>query len=294
MTPLPYLLVVISATTHATWNFLAKRSGGSQMFLGLSKAAEAILLLPFFVFFAIQQRAPLDEPFTWVLFGVGAFFTTMNYIFLGRAYARGSLSTVYPVARSSALIFLPALAYMFIGERIDWIGGSAIALIILGIFTLQLDRFGWREVAGIAQQLRHPAMLYALVAGFAVACYSLWDKNALRYLPTFIYFYGYTALAAMAYFALLRMRFSWEALRGEIAGQGRLIVVVGMLNTFTYLLVLAALAVSKASYVVALRQLSIGIGAVMGWRWLGEPSPLPKRVGLAMLVAGCLLVSAAR
>ncbi len=291
---IPYLLVVISATTHATWNFLAKRAGGSQTFLGLSKAAEAAALLPAFVFFSIRLRAPLAEPWTWILFGVGAVFTTLNYIFLGRAYARGSLSTVYPVARSSALVLLPALAYFFMQERIDWIGSAAIGLIILGIFVLQLDAFTREEMAHIFRQLRHPAMLYALLAGIAVACYSLWDKYAVRFLPTFIYFYGYTALAALAYFTLLRTRHPWETLRDELRSHGRLIVLVGLLNTFTYLLVLTALAVSKASYVVALRQLSIGVGAIMGWRWLGEPSPLPKRVGLAMLVAGCLMVSLAR
>lgn len=290
---IPYLLVVISATTHATWNLMAKRAGGSQIFLGLSKAAEAVLLLPVFIVIVVLRGTPV-VPYWW-LFAVGAVFTTLNYFFLGKAYSTGgSLSTVYPVARSSALMLLPLLAYAFIGERIDWIGGAAIVSIIAGIVVIQLDSFRRGDLAGWADSLRHPSMVFALLAGMAVASYSLWDKYALRSLPPFIYFYGYTALAALAYLVMIRSQTSWAAMRAELSARGRTIVAVGMLNTFTYLLVLFALQTSKASYVVALRQLSIGFGALMGWTLLHEPSPLPKRIGLALLLAGCVLVSFAR
>jgi uncharacterized membrane protein len=93
---------------------------------------------------------------------------------------------------------------------------------------------------------------------------------------------------------MLRSQHSWQAIFREFRAHRWLIPAVGMLNTFTYMLVLTALAVSKASYVVALRQLSIGIGALMGWTLLREPSPLPRRVGLVLLIVGCLLVSFAR
>ena len=42
------LLVILSATTHAYWNFLLKRSGGTQLFVGLSKVGEVVMFAPFF------------------------------------------------------------------------------------------------------------------------------------------------------------------------------------------------------------------------------------------------------
>ena len=60
------------------------------------------------------------------------------------------------------------------------------------------------------------------------------------------------------------------------------------------LLILFSLRTGKSSYVIALRQLSIVFGVLLGWRVLQEALPRPKVVGVALLVAGCLLVSMAR
>jgi uncharacterized membrane protein len=269
---IPYLLIVISAITHATWNLIAKRAGGSQIFLGLSKLSEGIILAP-----------------------AVALFTTLNYFFLGKAYSSGgNLSVVYPVARSSALTLVPLMASSIFHEHISTLGGAAIVLIISGLFFMQITTFARRDVQNVLRGFRHPSMIFALLAGLMVASYSLWDKHAIQFLPTFIYFYGYTLISGLAYLVMLRTQHSWRAIRDEFTTHRWLIPAVGILNTFTYMLVLTALAVSKASYVVALRQLSIGIGAIMGWLLLKEPSPLPQRIGLAMLVIGCLLVSLAR
>jgi uncharacterized membrane protein len=293
MALVPYILILISAITHATWNLIARRAGGSQIFLGLSKLSEGILLAPVIAIVLIRNPAPVGQ--YWYLFVIGALFTTLNYIFLGKAYSTGgNLSVVYPVARSSALMFVPFMAALFLGESINWLGALSIALIILGLFTIQLDGFQRDDLHQFTTSLRHPSMGFALLAGIAVACYSLWDKHALSYLPAFVYFYGYTLLAGLAYLVMLRSQHSWQAIAAEFRAHRWLIPAVGVLNTFTYMLVLTALAVSKASYVVALRQFSIGIGALMGWTLLHEPSPLPKRIGLALLVIGCLLVSFAR
>ncbi len=40
---IPYTLVLISAFTHAYWNFILKRAKGTQVFIGLSKVAEIVL-----------------------------------------------------------------------------------------------------------------------------------------------------------------------------------------------------------------------------------------------------------
>lgn len=293
MDALPYLLIVISAITHATWNLVAKQAGGSQIFLGLSKLSEGIVLAP--VVIVVLMLSPVPVGRFWYLFVIGAIFTTLNYFFLGKAYSSGgNLSVVYPVARSSALTLVPLMASAVFGEHISYLGGAAIVLIISGLFLMQIASFARNDVQNVLRGFRHPSMIFALLAGLMVASYSLWDKHAIQFLPTFIYFYGYTLLAGLAYLMMLRAQNSWQAIRAEFAAHRWVIVGVGLLNTFTYMLVLTALAVSKASYVVALRQLSIGIGALMGWLLLKEASPLPQRIGLAVLVIGCLLVSLAR
>jgi len=69
---------------------------------------------------------------------------------------------------------------------------------------------------------------------------------------------------------------------------------VGFLNITSYLLVLVALRTGTSSYVIALRQLSIAFGVLLGWWLLREQVSAPKRVGVALIVVGCLVVGVAR
>jgi uncharacterized membrane protein len=288
----PYILVAVSAFTHAYWNFLLKKAGGSQVFIGLSKLSEIILFgIPFFIFAAKYSETILRY---WPLAVIGALFVLLNYLFLGQAYRAGDLSLVYPISRAGALLFLPVLAYAFINERLDLVGAFSILLIITGIFVLQLQSFHFPEILQGLTHLRSKANLFALLAAFTVACYTLWDKNALLFLPAFIYFYLYTTLAGIIYGLYIFVQYPRPAIHEEWAAHKYEILQVGFFNTLTYLLVLFALQSGKASYVIAVRQLSIVIGVLLGWKFLQETLPLPKQVGVMLLLVGCIIVGIAR
>jgi uncharacterized membrane protein len=286
------LLVVLSATTHAYWNFLLKRSGGTQLFVGLSKVGEVVMFAPFFLALVAPTIGRLDGLF--MLAVVGAAFVLVNYVCLAWAYKHGDLSFVYPLARGSILLFLPFLAFVTVGERVSALGVAALALIVCGIVALQLPSLQWRALASLGSRLRSPATSFALLAAFAAACYTLWDKHAVQRVPAFAYIYLYTAITAIAYGAFIWRRYP----RAEVAEQWRLhrwpILQVGFFNITSYLLVLIALRTGTSSYVIALRQLSIAFGVLLGWSLLREQVHLPKRVGVALIVLGCLMVGIAR
>jgi uncharacterized membrane protein len=286
------LLVVLSATTHAYWNFLLKRSGGTQLFVGLSKVGEVVMFGPFFLALVAPKIAQLDGLFS--LSVVGAAFVLVNYVCLAWAYKHGDLSFVYPLARGSILLFLPFLAFATVGERVSTVGALALALIVCGIVALQLPSLQWRALATLGTRLRSPATTFALLAAFAAACYTLWDKHAVQRVPAFAYIYLYTTITAAAYGTFIWRRYP----RAEVAEQWRVhrwpILQVGFFNITSYLLVLLALRTGTSSYVIALRQLSIAFGVLLGWRLLREQISVPKRVGVALIVVGCLVVGVAR
>jgi len=286
------LLVVLSATTHAYWNFLLKRSGGTQLFVGLSKVGEVVMFAPFFLALVAPKIAQLDGLFSLAV--VGAAFVLVNYVCLAWAYTHGDLSFVYPLARGSILLFLPFLAFVTLGERVSPLGAFALALIVCGIVALQLPSLEWRALSSLGHMLRSPATSFALLAAFAAACYTLWDKHAVQRVPAFAYIYLYTAITAVAYGAFIWRRYP----AAEVAEQWRAhrwpILQVGFLNITSYLLVLVALRTGTSSYVIALRQLSIAFGVLLGWWLLREQVSGPKRVGVALIVVGCLVVGVAR
>jgi uncharacterized membrane protein len=292
MTATAVFLVVFSAGTHAYWNFLLKRSGGTQLFVGLSKVGEVVMFAPLFLVLVAPKIGLYDGLF--FLAAVGASFVLANYVFLALAYSHGDLSFVYPVARGSILLFLPLLAYVTVGERISVIGAAAMGLIVFGIIALQLRTLEWRALASLGAQLRSPATTFALLAALGAACYTIWDKRAVQRVPAFAYIYLYTALTAVAYAAFIWRRYPRVQIASEWRANRWSILQVGFFNITSYLLVLFALRTGTSSYVIALRQLSIAVGVTLGVLFLREEISTPKRLGVALIVTGCIVVGVAR
>ncbi len=285
---LPYLLVLVSSITHGVWNFLAKRADNKDIFIGLSKLSEAALFLIPFLSLLVTIGVELN---VWLLFVVvAALFVFLNYFFLSQAYKRIDLSVAYPIARSSTL-FLPILGYIFLDERLDTIGILSVALITIAVIGMQLDGFSRADFAALGKNLMRPGIVFALLAAFTVAAYTVWDKVAVSQIHPFLYFYSYTALVSLYYAVFLSTKFSREQIQHEWRTHSRSIVAVAALNTFTYLLVLVALGLSKATYVGALRQLSLVVAVFLGWRLLKEPLPAPRIVSVVLLVIGSGLIA---
>ena len=187
---------------------------------------------------------------------------------------------IYPVVRGGMLIFLPPLAYFTLGERLHATGWVAIAAIVVGIGMLQF----WKH--HVRHALFTPAIALALAAGFVAAGYTIWDKRAVQIMEPVTYFGAYTLILGFAYAPFLGLTASKLPWRNEWWN----IVQIGVFNSGSYLLALAALKSGGASHVIAVRQLSIAIGALFGWRWLGESLPAPRIVGVILVVCGCVLM----
>jgi drug/metabolite transporter (DMT)-like permease len=281
-------IVVASTFTHAYWNFLLKRAGGAATFIALSKVAEVVCFAPIFLWLGTRTH---DWSFGVVgLIGVGAALVLFNYGALGKAYAAGDLSFVYPISRAAILLFLPALGFAVFRERLTIVGWLSVACIVVGIALLQLPAFTMNAVRSSAARLNNESVAYSLGAALSAAIYTVWDKHAVQTVTPFLYFYGYTLLVAVLYSAFVWRRAQSAEIARVWSAHRSSIVQVGIFNTVTYLLVLFALRSGTSSYVVALRQLSIVWGALLGNFLLGEALPTPRRVGLATLVIGCVLV----
>jgi drug/metabolite transporter (DMT)-like permease len=292
MPPYTVGIVVVSTFTHAYWNFLLKRAGGSNAFIALSKVAEAVCFAPVFLWLALRSNEwPSHAP---MLMAVGAVLVLFNYAALARAYSTGDLSFVYPISRAGILLFLPTLGFIVFRERLTTTGWISVTYVVVGIALLQLPSFNGRASRSVLSRISRVSVGYSLAAAFFAAVYTVWDKRAVQTVAPFLYFYGYTVLVALVYFALVWRRARSAELRSVWMTHRSSIIQVGVLNTVTYLLVLFALRSGTSSYVIALRQLSIVWGALLGYFALGESLSAPKKAGLATLVAGCVLVAFAK
>ena len=289
----PYLLVLLAAVLHAYWNFLLKRAGGGQLFVGLTKVAEVALFAPVFAVIGVREATSHGIQL-WPLAVVGAALTLANYVLLAKAYEHADLSFVYPVSRGAILIFVPVLGFVVFRERLNASGFIAVAAILFGIVVMQLRRRTTLEKSIGPPNVSGLAILLAILAAAAAAGYTIWDKRAVRLISPFTYFYTYTTLVGAAYGTYLVRAHGAEAIREEWQRNAWAIVQVGAFNTIAYVLVLFALRDGVTSYVVAVRQLSVAFGALLGWWLLGERIDRAKGIGIALIVAGAVLVALTR
>ena len=274
MSPLAIVLILAATLSHASWNFLTKRSRDRLAFLWWTGVAGSVLFLPVVVWVAppwtlaaerLGGRDRRRRHSRGLLRGAG-----------GSVYARGDLSLVYPLARGTAPLLVPPLAVLFLGERPSPVGWAGIAIIGLGIYVLHLPGF---DAARRARPAPRPPV---------GACRLRSSSPDASPRPTPWSTPGTSGVACRrSSTPTSRSRWrpscsprSWarrpESLIAERRTGGRAIVMVGILMTGGYLLVLRALRLAPVSYVAPARELSIVIGTVLGLVLLREPAPAPR------------------
>jgi drug/metabolite transporter (DMT)-like permease len=134
-------------------------------------------------------------------------------------------------------------------------------------------------------------LVWPIVTGLTIATYSLVDKAGVARLDPVPYMLLLEGGCAALGLPLLRLRGS--AVRGELS-RWPTIVLAAVMSTLAYTLVLFAFRLSKTGYVVAARELSIVLSAVIGSLWLHEGPLGPRLVGATIVLAGVACIALAR
>jgi drug/metabolite transporter (DMT)-like permease len=280
------VLVVCAAGLHAGWNAIAKRGGDPVVFLWLATVASTSVLLPIgLVYFALYGLPAAAVPFVIATIVLHAVY----FYALGRSYAAGAYSLVYPVARGLGVALVPVVAWLLLEERLSPLGTAGIVLVVAGIATLHLLPGGEASPATAGGVGR--ALLWPVLTGLTIAGYSLVDKAGvarLNPLPYMLLLEGGCALLGLPLLGVRR-----AAVRRELVGW-RGIVLAAVMSSLAYTLVLFAFQLSKTAYVVASRELSIVLSAVIGSLWLREGRLGPRLTGAAIVLAGVACIALAR
>ncbi|MDR5900390.1 EamA family transporter [Halomonas vilamensis] len=295
MSPAALTLIVISVCLHAGWNVLGKRRAPSLAFFSLSIAAGGITLSP------LLFIGPSATGLTGAFWGWLAASGLCQMLYMGGlawAYARGEVSVLYPIARALPVVMVPIVSILLLGrEGVAFGDIVGMLLIVIGALCLPLSDPAARRLSTYFS----PALGFALLAATSTMGYSLIDHQALLLMQQS----GYSALIAGAQFMVLQALVTvlWAlplvlilpSERHRLASlwqtERPLMLWTGLMITATYGFVLVALALSdEVSYVVALRQLSIPLGALIGILWLKERLSAFKALGLIVMLTGLWVV----
>jgi drug/metabolite transporter (DMT)-like permease len=277
-------LVLSAAVIHATWNAMAKGARDPMAMLWWAGVLSSLALAPPSLYVLARDGfSPRALPFVVAT----VILHSMYFFSLGKAYQTGDFSVVYPMARGMGVALVPVGAYYFFDERLSRIGILGIALIAAGIFALHWRRGAWSEEA-----LLRPGTGWAIATGLCIACYSLVDKVGVSHINPLPYLWAMMLGSCVSLLPAVRAR------PGSMAREWRenrlAVLLSGVLSPGGYLLVLFAFRLSKAGYVVAGREVSIVISALIGSILLKE-GRLPQRLlGAAIVASGVICVALAR
>ncbi len=281
MSILAFTLVIISAFMHASWNFATKRVSGDISVLYIGLCAASLISLPAVLFFLYRDGIALSS--LYFILGTGAIHAVYFFALSG-AYRYGDISVVYPIARGSGVAGTAIVASMLLQENITAIGAVGIFLIVAGTILVGI-RFSYRSG-------HYRGVLFALLVGLMIVCYSIVDKLAVRTTHPVVYIFGMFIAVSLIVSPYLLTKCRDEIVQAW-RDYKRYSLIIGIGAMATYLIILFTFQFAYVSYVVAAREIAVAIGAVMGLVILKEEISVRKVIGIVAIVAGLVILKMA-
>ena len=265
------ILALTAAVLHAGWNLIAKRS--IDPFLALwgqfvvAAVASAVVL-------ALMGGLPAAG-WGWAL--LSGVIHVPYVLGLAWAYQHGDFSLAYPVARGGGALIAAIGGLVLLDDELQVLSIIAILVIVAGMVLL---------AAGAPARQVATALLVAATIG----TYTVVESHAAR-------LYGGVSYV-LAVFIMMGLCNSVAGVAlGRAADLRKLTADVwwrtglaGIMSVVTYGLVLVAVRRAPVGYVAALRESSVLIATVVGWRMLDEQRGHVRTAAAGVIVTGLVLL----
>jgi drug/metabolite transporter (DMT)-like permease len=268
------IFALTAAVLHAGWNLIAKRSVDPFIALCTQFAVAGVIS----AVIVVATGGLPHEAWVWAA-GTGLFHVPY-LVGLGWAYRNGDFSLAYPIARGGGALVAAIGGLVLLDDDLKILSLMAIGIVVAGLLMLAVGAPGDQVVV-------------ALVVAVSIGGYTLVDSHAAR---EFSGTYVFAAFVVIGVFATAAGLASGRA--GDVLTMSpdawRRTVLAAALSIVTYGLVLLAVRRAAVGYVAALRESSVVIASVVGWRLLGERSGRTRSLAAGVILAGLMLLIAAR
>jgi phosphonate utilization associated putative membrane protein len=276
-----YLLIGISVMMHVVWNLLARHVDAKANYLWWGLLVHLLLFGPYAIS-SLIANAIWDTPLVAALF-ISSFANTLYFVALRRAYHHAPVSLVYPLARSSPIL-IAIWSWLIFDQRLTIPELLAISISIVGLWILAFStRLG---------EARH-ALPWTITAAFATSFYSMSDKVAVDYLPSFIDQLGFISVGYSASFIGLSISQRLETGKWvpSIRPHWAYLVVGGLCIGMAYAMVVRAMRNLPASHVVSFTNAGIVLAALLSITLFRERRDWQRRIlGATVVSLGLILL----
>ena len=302
MSLMAFVLIVISAGLHASWNLVAKKNRMTIPFYALI-CTSAMLFWIHVQFWTPVSLAGLPGTF-WMFLMLSVFSDVLYCAGLMQIYKRMEMATAYPVMRALPII-LTALATSLLGwgKPLTVYSYLGFFVVFCGALLMPQNSFSDFKLSNYLNR----NMLFILVVACGTTGYTIFDSQAQKILSGCIqniaapirsltyYSTRGIMLSSTLWLVCLSMKTTRkdivEMVTGKTWRQG---ILAGIFASFSYALVLCAMNyVTNVSYVQVFRQLGLPIGMGLGVLILKERCTATKILGVILILSG-LAVSVIR
>lgn len=267
------LLALAAAVLHAGWNLLVKQRGDRWMALWGMFFVAGVLALPVYV-------AMGGMPASGWAWAAGTAAVHIGYtVGLARAYDHGDFSISYPIARGGGALLAAIGGVVLLDDRLGVLSSIGLGVAVLGLVLLATGQ-------------GHVRVGAALGVAATIGTYTLIDAEGSRRTGT-------NAYAMAVYTATAASTTVWGLARGRRREMVRALrsswptfAIGGAASAVAYAFVLAAVRRAPVGYVTALRESSVVLAALAGWKLLGEDRVRRRLAAAAVVLVGLVLLVA--
>ena len=279
MTWTVFFAVLLAALLHATWNSLVK--GSQDKYVGMLLIA--LGHVPPGVIFVVFAPLPSMNVLPWL---AASLALHLGYqLFLAASYRVGDLTTVYPIARGSAPLFVTMVSLTVLDVNLSWAQVGSVGLLILGLLLLSYDRLG-------VNKRQWTVVTLALVTGGFIASYSLVDGLGARKMGYALAYWGWVAIGNGVLMTLWMLLFQPSSMAKVCLNPQNLTTLFlgGGASYLAYGIVTWAFTQAPIAVITALRETSVIFALLIGLMFLGERSTPLKIAACLMTVLGVVLL----
>ncbi len=265
------IYALTAAVLHAGWNLIAKRSIDPFIALwgqfAVAAAASAIVL-------TMIGGLP---PAAWAWALLSGLIHLPYVLGLAWAYRHGDFSLAYPVARGGGALLAAIGGLVLLDDQLKTLSIIAIVVIAGGMALL--------AAGAPANQV-----LMALLVATTIGSYTVVDSHAARQFGGIRYVLGVFIMMGICVSITGVIGGRTGELKALSATVWRRTALAGVMTVVTYGLVLLAVRDAAVGYVAALRESSVLIATVVGWRMLGEQRGQIRTAAAMVIVTGLVLL----
>jgi drug/metabolite transporter (DMT)-like permease len=270
------VLALASAGLHAAWNLRAKSSTDRFVTLwGQFAVAGLLCAVPLAI-------VGLPDSEAWPFLAITAVVHVPYMVALARAYDHGDFSLAYPLARGGGALVAAIGGLALLDDRLSLAGWLAVAVVTGGLASF------------VRPGTPAPALRTALFVALMIGTYTVADTAGVRRTETAPYilatFAGIGVTVTVWGVLMRRGAVMWSSMTSS----WRRHATSALASIAAYGLVLIAVRRAPVGYVTALRESSVVLAAVAGWRLLDEGFGLARVASSAVVLSGLVLLVIAR